>query len=548
MPTSLRQSCRFHLRPWSFDRGLLRLRPRSLGRAARRGLACGLPLALALALALAAARPARAAAGPEPFRAHLHAIRGRILQVWPLAVADCPDGSTDLLVLSSEGGPPAQVRFATFLPCGSALVPGAPRIVVRRLPDAAVLVDVARIPGRAGPQLLSVSAAGIRIESLEGDPLPLDLPIPGGLPLPPRPWEIGRMALVDDWNDDGRIAALVPALTGAWLVALPAGTARRIEMPVYASYQSYMPFLPETVWKWLVQEVSWPTIARGDDDGDGRRDLFALSRWSIWIYHAGADGLPTSPSRKLDWIPFDEETERRPGSTAHNLFARDLDGDTRADLVLNTIEGGLTRGRSTTRFQLGGAGGVSLDTPPTAVREQSGGFSSVDFVDLEGDGVSEILETSFEFGILQLIRLLVTQRAETTVRILRLDPTSPGGVRTLFEDRIALALDFENSRVVGLVPGFGDLNGDGQLDLFVGDGDDSIRFRLGSRRPGAPLLGSPLGRQSVPLSSGSTRAADLNGDGLDDLVAFTTTEPGPPLLVLENLGRLPGTPTRMGPR
>ncbi len=534
LPTSLRESCRFARRPRPHRR---RVRP---------GLACG--LILTLWLAAPPDRPARAAADSDPFRTHLHTIRGRILQVWPVAVGDCPDDSSDLLVLSSEGGPPKQVRFATYMPCGSALAPGAARIVVRPIPDAAVLVDVARMPGRAGPQLLSVSASGLRIEGLEGDPLPLDLPIPGGLPLPPRPWEIGRMPLVDDWNDDGRIAALVPALTGAWLVALPGGAARRIEMPVYASYLSFMPFLPETVWKWLVQEVTWPTLARTDDDGDGRRDLFALSRWGIWIYHAGPEGLPSTPSRRLAFVPFDEETERRPGSTAHNLFARDLDGDTRADLVLNTIEGGLTRGHSTTRFQLGGAGGVTIEAPPTAIRELRGGFSGVDFIDLEGDGVSEILETSFEFGVLQLIRLLVTQRAETTVRILRLDPASPGGLRTLFEDRIALGLDFEKSRVIGLVPGFGDLNGDGQLDLFVGDGSDSIRFRIGSRQAGTPLFGSPLGRQSVPLSSGSTHAVDLDGDGLDDLVAFTTTEPGPPLLVLENLGRLPGTPTRMGPR
>lgn len=517
------------------------------GRRARRWLVRGL-LAL-LGLAITPHRPAYPAEeDASPFRTHLHVVRGRIVQAWPLAVSDCAEGGTDLLVLSSEGGPPNQVRFATFMPCGSALVPGDSRIVVRRLPDSAVLVDVARVPGRPGPQLLSISAAGLRLEALAADPRPIDLPIPGGLPLPPRPWEIARLPLVDDWNDDGRVSALVPALSGAWLVALPDGAARLIEMPVYASYESFMPFLPETVWKWLVQEVSWPAIARGDDDGDGRRDLFALSRWAIWIYHAGPDGIPSTPSRKLAWIPFDEETERRPGSTAHNLFARDLDGDTRADLVLNTIQGGLTRGRSTTRIHLGGAGGVSLDERPAAIRELRGGFSGVDFIDLEGDGVSEILETSFEFGVLQLIRLLVTQRAEITVRILRLDRASPGGVQMLFEDRVALRLDFEKSRIDGLVPGFGDWNGDGQLDLFVGDASDSIRFRLGSRRPGTPLFGSPLGRQPVPLASGTTRVADLDGDGLDDLVAYTTTEPGPPLVVLENLGRLPGTPARVRPR
>ncbi len=520
------------------------LRPRPL-RPERPGLVGGL---FALAVALAPHAPAYPAEDSSPFRTHLHDIRGRIVQTWPLAVSDCADGSSDLLVLSSEGGPPDQARFATFMPCGSALTPGAPSILVRRLSEAAVAIDVARIPGRSGPQLLSLSAAGLQVESLTGDPEPLELPIPGGLPLPPRPWEIGRLPLVEDWNDDGKASALVPAWNGAWLVALPGGAARRIEMPVYASYESYMPFLPETVWKWLVQEVSWPTLARVDDDGDGRLDLFALSRWGIWIYHAGPDGLPSTPSRKLAFVPFDEKTERRHEATAHNYFARDLDGDGRADLVLNTIQGGLMDGRSTTRFHLNGGRGVALAQKPDATRTLQGGFSGVDFVDLEGDGVPEVLETSFEFGVLQLMRLLVTQRAETTVRILTLDPRSPGGTRTLFEDQVALALDFKESRFAGLVPGFGDWNGDGLLDLFVGDGSEAIRFRLGSRVPGVTRFGSPLARQAVPLASGSTRTADLNGDHLDDLVAFTTTEPEPPLVVLENLGLLPGSPARLRPR
>ena len=109
----------------------------------------------------------------SPFRIHLHDVRGRIVQAWPLAVSACDDGSGDLLILSSEGGPPDQMRFATWMPCGSALVPGDPRIVVRKISEAAVAVDVSPVPGRPGPQLLSVSAAGLRIESLAGDPQPI---------------------------------------------------------------------------------------------------------------------------------------------------------------------------------------------------------------------------------------------------------------------------------------------------------------------------------------------------------------------------------------
>jgi hypothetical protein len=205
-------------------------------------------------------------------------------------------------------------------------------------------------------------------------------------------------------------------------------------------------------------------------------------------------------------------------------------------------------GRSTTRIHRNAGHGVSLTGPPAALRETKGGFASVDFLDLEGDGVEEILETSFEFGVVSLVKLLVSQRAETHVRILALDPKTPGGLRTVFEDRVALALDFHGGRFADVLPGFGDWNGDGLLDLFVSRGDDAIAFRMGSRAPDAPRLGPLQGDQPLPLASGASRITDLNGDGLDEIVAFSTTDPEPPLVVLENLGRLPGSRSSLRPR
>jgi hypothetical protein len=478
---------------------------------------------------------------PAPFEAHDHAIQGLVRQVWPLSASVCKSAERDLLVLSTVGGPPEQRKILTWMPCGSALKPGDPRILTRPLDDSVVVVDVARVPGRSGPQLLSLSAQGIRIEALGSADPPLDLPIPGGLPLPPRPWEIGRIPIVDDWNDNGHLSALVPSLQGAWLVDLESHAMRRIEMPIYASYETYSPFLPATVLKWMIQEVTWPTIARADDDGDGRLDLFALSRWDIWIYHTGPEGLPAEPSRRLRFVPFDEVIERRHEATVNNYFARDLNGDTRADLVLSSLGGGLLNGHSKTRIHLNHGHGVSIDDPPDATRDTEGGFSGFNFVDIDGDGREEMIETSLEFGIMQMLRILTTRRAEVVLRVLQLDPKAPNGTRTIFEDELSFHLDFGEARVTGLVPSLGDWNGDGVQDLFVARSDDEIGFRLGSRIPGKPLFGRLTGTQPVALSNGQSRVADLDGDGLDDIVAFTDTDPDAPLIVLENLGRLPGT-------
>ncbi|MCA9505637.1 MAG: VCBS repeat-containing protein [Spirochaetaceae bacterium] len=512
--------------------------PCAAGRRGVRDTALVLGLLLLLGLAPRAARTEDSAA----FGILEHRIPGRILQVWPLAVTSCADAARDLLVLSTDGVPPNARKWLTWMPCGSALEPGSDAILERALPEDVVILDVAALPGRVGPQLVVATATGLRIESLSGPPAPIRLPPPpGGFPLPPHPWGIGRLELVADWQGDGRPSLLVPVLDGAWLVDWPAGGARRLRMPVHASYRTQHPFLPALVSKWMIAEVTWPSIARVDDDGDGRTDLFALSRWEIGVHRAGPQGLPIEPTRRIPLAPFDEELERRHESTLQTHLALDVDGDARADLMLASLGGGLMDGQSRLRIHLGRGDGVSVDQPPDAVRERRGGFAGWSFADLDGDGRQELIETSVEFGIVQLVRVLLTRRVETMVRVFALDPTSEGGLRQRFEHGFAFALDFDRGVAGGVVPTLGDWNGDGIQDLSVAAGAGELSFRLGQASPDEPCFGRETGRQTIPLATGEGRAVDLDGDGLDEIVAFTDSDADEPLVVLHNRGRLPGT-------
>ena len=240
-------------------------------------------------------------------------------------------------------------------------------------------------------------------------------------------------------------------------------------------------------------------------------------------------------------VPFDARTELDHRATAADYWARDVDGDGRADLLLTTVGGGLMDGRTSTRIHLNSGDGADPARPAEIERVLEGGFSRTVFVDVDGDGRTELLETSIEFGVLQIVRFLLTRRAETRVRLLTVDLEVPGGLRSLFEDDLSFRLDFGGNQVEGLVPTLGDWNGDGQLDFYVADGDEEIALRLGSKAADRPLFGGIVARQSVPLPGGESRIADLDGDGLDEIVAFSDRDPALPLVVLENLGRLPGT-------
>lgn len=512
-------------------------------------------LALLAAGSLLAPVGTRAAPDDEsPFTLRAHALPGTIEQVWPLAVSRCPGGESDLLVLQIDGEPPSPRRIVTWMPCGAALRPGDSGIIARELAPETVGIDVARVPGRSGPQLLLLSTRGLTIESWSPEPeaeasAPLVWRLPALLPLPPRPRSISRIPLVDDWHSTGRPMALVPALSGAFLLDMETGHASPLPLPIYADYETWEPSLPDPEWSWLAQEVYWPTLTRADDDGDGRLDLFALSRWSIWIYRAGAEGLPHQPTRRLALQPFDADTERRHEGTSQTALARDLDADGRADLLLTSVTGSLKRGRTRTRIHRGRPGGVDLDAPASALRETEGAFSSVHPVDLDGDGRVELIEMTVELGLVQLVRILLTRRAETRIRVLTLDAASSSGLRVVFEDDLAFRLDFGEGSVQGLIPSLGDWNGDGIQDLHVARDAKTIGFRLGSpsNAEDEPLFGSVVGHQGLPLRGGQSRSADLDGDGLDELIAFDRKDPDAPLVVLHNRGRLPGTASGLRP-
>jgi hypothetical protein len=165
--------------------------------------------------------------------------------------------------------------------------------------------------------------------------------------------------------------------------------------------------------------------------------------------------------------------------------------------------------------------------------------------DLDGDGRREIVQTRLAFGIVQLIRVLVTREVQIELRCFA---TRGPGLAELVETwrgELSLPLDFEAGRVAGLVPTVeGDWNGDGRRDLLHGSGEGRLAIRLGESGELGPRFGEHAAHQAIPAGD-QARVADLDGDGLHDLVVFDPLDPGGQVHVLWNRGLLPGTPPRL---
>lgn len=489
------------------------------------------PALPALALALLAL-PARAQVPADPFVVRTWRAPGRVVDAF---VARGEDGRERVFAISLEGSPPAERRTVTALPPQPA-DPGRPV----EMPAAVVAVDAAELGLAPGPELVALSADELRVLSLDGRTL-VRRPLVPPLPLPARTWELAQVDLVRDWDGDGRPEALAPSAEGVRLVPLVAGDrVQELAVPLIADYgtptlENY--FRPGL----LAGVISWPMFDLADDDGDGRADLFAANRYALRVFRSGPGGLPREPTRTVAFPPFSAEEERRHLASTLLAFVRDLDADGRADLVVHRMVGALMRSRSSTTIHPNAGAGADPGAEPSGRIELTGGNAALRVDDIDGDGRAEILEAYLGFGVVQAIRMLTLRAAELRLRVWAL-PVGGGTPVETWAESVSFPFDFATSRVLGLLPFTeADWNADGRLDLCWGDGSGVLHVRLGEKRPKGPGYGRIAASVPLPVS-GELLAADLDGDGLADFVAWDPLDGQGRVRLGHNRGVLPGTP------
>lgn len=258
-----------------------------------------------------------------------------------------------------------------------------------------------------------------------------------------------------------------------------------------------------------------PAVADMDGDGDldllvgvlgGAYDPSRTSRENLHYLEQTAPGVyATRTTRYLDGI--DVGSESVPALV-------DLDGDGDLDLVLgNKIEPYNSSTAGLYVFENRGTPSAPVFRRAGRIPAAAGFHYAPTFADLDADGDPDLILGTWRDAVV-LYRndgTRATPRfvpADTLVRLTRGSHTTP-----------ALA----------------DMDGDGDLDLVVGEGSGSLNYYRNEGSRTTPrfvlesdeYLGLRAGRRSVP------RFADLDGDGDHDLIVGT--EAGPPL-VLRNAG------------
>lgn len=333
------------------------------------------------------------------------------------------------------------------------------------------------------PDALAISAepdlkAGVRL-------------LPGGARL--QGWAAPDVA---DWNNDGLNDVVVGHFSGALFVYLNRGvTSSGIEFEkVNVNRQDSLTNAGNPIWAWRFNKANCVCPGPGrisprvlDWDEDGKKDLIVGdgrgAQTRVWR-NIGTDSAPVFSTHHMEYLPSDGGI--RPYHETVQPFVADWNGDGHKDLIMGRNRGVyfyLNAGTDEApdfEFERSRLGTKIRNVFPTER------LSPV-FRDWDGDGVQDLIVGS-QSGKVLFARNVgsKTQPAFSEYSAVRAGNKS---VDVESEARIAIA----------------DLDGDGRVDLLVGDGTGLVRFYQ-SRNPDIVARS-----KSVRLENGESTTIELVG-------------------------------------
>ncbi|HEX9892811.1 MAG TPA: FG-GAP-like repeat-containing protein [Gemmatimonadales bacterium] len=248
------------------------------------------------------------------------------------------------------------------------------------------------------------------------------------------------------------------------------------------------------------------TMAFADPDGDGDLDLFWGDFFEAGLLHFENVGSCAEPHLRKDPVRFPPEDPVVTSGYNAPAFG-DLDRDGRLDLIVGVLGGSYDPIRTTIRnlhyYSREAGGGYRRRTAQLLPMIDVGSESLPGFADLDGDGDLDFLLAN-----------KIDPVERRTSRIFWYENTGRPGAPA-FAMRGALPVTGQYH----WAPTFGDLDGDGGSDMLLGSFGASVAwYRLeAGPRPGFTLVDSAL--VTITRGSNTTPAmGDVDGDGDLDLL------------------------------
>ena len=372
---------------------------------------------------------------------------------------------------------------------------------------------------------------------------------------PPRASEVPHVDVTHDVNGDGRDDLVVPDVGGFWVLVQVAGGA--FADPVQVGQG---PDLSRILGADGYRYDPWSQsrVHRIDYDHDGRGDLVYWDSGHFDVHVQDERGLFAAvPKAFATEVPFDSDdlsalaTGDMRGSVLHSLA--DLNGDGVGDLVVYSLEGNCaSRKRSRYDVHLGErtpqGGTVFAADAGITFESKDSVYLGLERHDFDGDGQLDLMLTTIDTRFLtgSLWKRIKGAMGDDVLLVREFYRMSGGRYRDEPDDTRITALDGPPShRERGWVPlelvlsggkhesrahrkeypsafntmlSFGDVTGDGRLDLIGTDHPYRLYVTPGAPGPGVFSDQHVALRLEMPNDEEYMWLADLNRDGKQDVV------------------------------
>jgi hypothetical protein len=439
----------------------------------------------------------------QPFVTYDLRVNGAIITV--IAADLRGQQRQDLIVISRTGVFPNEERWVSvFWQQEGGRFNLHPDLIWEMDPQATV-IDVGRLGSESNRQsIIYLTDSEVRAYQLAGAGPPKAttlLKIPT-LTVFPEPVDLPRLPLIYDWKGTGQPWLGVPQFGQMIFYPIAQAGPQEPGEPVRL-HQPTLLFGGEREHR-LIRDYALQMIYRlphvrvWDFNRDGRADLVVAWQDHVAVYLQEASGqFPREPSQTF-YFGLRTEQERTLRLVQISPLIEDLNADGRADLILTKTTGRITDRRLLTSVYLNRAG--NLPAQPNVRLEHDGFATTLLTKDLNGDGKPDLLFPVVKIGVRNLIRNLLTDRAEVSLLVhLYRDPglyaNTPDWSRSF-----SYEIDLSDGVVLqGAWPNLdGDFDGDGKADLLI-VGNDEIVVYLAS--PGTQFSRDPATRMAVKSSS-----------------------------------------------
>jgi FG-GAP-like repeat len=457
----------------------------------------------------------------QPFATYDLRVNGAIITV--MAADLRGHRRQDLIVISRTGTFPKEARWVSvFWQQEGGRFNPRPDLVWEMDPEATV-IDVGPL-GSESERKAIVYLTGSEVRAYQltdtGLPTPTTLLKIPTLTVFPEPVDLPPLPLIHDWKGTGQPWLGIPQFGQLMLYRIAGAEPQEPGEPVKL-YQPTLLFGSDgenrLLRDYALQLIyRLPQLSVRDFNGDRRADLIAAWQDQVAVYLQNVSGqFPQEPSQTFHFN-LRTEQERTLRLVQVSPLVQDLDGDGRADLVLTKMTGRVTDRRLVTSVYLNRTG--NLPTQPDARVEHDGFATTLLAKDLNGDGKQDLLFPVVKIGVRNLIRNLLTDRAEVSL------------LAHLYRDRgiyantpdwsRSFSYEIDLSDGVVLQGGWpnvdGDFDGDGKGDLLIAGNDEVVVY---SGSPGTLFTRDPRTRLAVKTSS-HVIVRDLTDNRRADIVMW----------------------------